>query len=522
MGDSSSTGTGEKRAHETSADSPEIKIEEDIRSNAVERSDFVVVADSSGEAMELPTAPDNSLYMTTLQATYPGATGMKYKNPKTGALRAVAVDATGTKLLPPADGWEDKVFTVITSNSRSDRGSDVSVKRRKIGTSDGESDSDGEGRVGRKRAADSREAAEPPVPRRPVDLIVLGVNYKTTDEGFKSYFEAFGTVVFAEIKRTPEGSSKGFGFVQMSTVEEQDKVLATANHMLDGRRCDVRIPEQRVKHDGNTPGGSRTVVPPKTLVNKVFVGRLSEKIEDETLRKFFDKEAKRIVDSASVTDVFIPRPFRGFAFITFTHSEVADRLCKENNFVIDGTSVSVTLAVPREDPHQNGAFYNDFGFPYGYAKGGAGFGSGIPSHSPFPAGRDMFGYSPPPGAYGRPPYDGWVPPPTMQGTPRSSRSGPPAHEQPCVRTRYHSRGSKEATFPGPVPAPGPSPVGPPPLAYVFQQRDGLAGQAASNQIASGLDALNLNQMNPDLLNTAWNAFFSTLNHGGASPQPRKW
>ncbi|EYC18873.1 hypothetical protein Y032_0026g1419 [Ancylostoma ceylanicum] len=326
-----------------------------------------------------------------------------------------------------------------------------------------------------------------------------------------------------KIKRTPEGSSKGFGFVQMSTVEEQDKVLATANHMLDGRRCDVRIPDQRHGDaHGNTPSGSRVVVPPKTLVNKVFVGRLSEKIEEETLRTFFDKEAKQIVDSASVTDVFIPRPFRGFAFITFTHSEVADRLCKANNFVIDGTSVSVTLAVPREDPHQSAsAYFNDFGFPYGYAKGGAGFGgAGMPNNSPFP-GRDVFGYSPPPGVYGRPPYDGWVPPAAaLQGTPRSSRNGP-AHEQPCVRNRYHPSISKEAAFPGPVPPQGPSPVAPP-LAYVFPQRDGLAGQAASNQIASGLDALNLNQKNPELLNAAWNAFFSTLNNGGASPQPRKW
>ncbi|VDM84979.1 unnamed protein product [Strongylus vulgaris] len=122
MGDSSnSTGTGEKRAHETSADSPDIKIEEDLINPTLQHADFVVVADSTGEAMELPTASDNTLYMTTLQATYPGATGMKYKNPKTGALRAVAVDATGTKLLPPADGWDDKVFTVITSNSRNDR-----------------------------------------------------------------------------------------------------------------------------------------------------------------------------------------------------------------------------------------------------------------------------------------------------------------------------------------------------------------------------------------------------------------
>lgn len=54
--------------------------------------------------------------------------------------------------------------------------------------------------------------------------------------------------------------------------------------------------------------------------------------------------------------------------------------------MIDGTSVSVTLAVPREDPHQSAsAYFNDFGFPYGYAKGGAGFGgAGMPNNSPFP------------------------------------------------------------------------------------------------------------------------------------------
>lgn len=79
-------------------------------------------------------------------------------------------------------------------------GSDVSVKRRKIGTSDEESDSDGEGRVGRKRAADARDSVNgPAAPRRPVDLIVLGVSFKTTDEGFKKYFESFGTVSFAEV-----------------------------------------------------------------------------------------------------------------------------------------------------------------------------------------------------------------------------------------------------------------------------------------------------------------------------------
>ncbi|PIO77244.1 hypothetical protein TELCIR_00654 [Teladorsagia circumcincta] len=390
MSDSTSS-TGEKRSHDSSVNNGSGTMDVECNGNGIPRSEFVVVSDNSGDAMELPTSADNTLFMTTLQSSYPGATGMKYKNPKTGALRAVAVDATGTKLLPPLDGWNDKVFTVITSNARADRGSDVSVKRRKIGTSDGESDSDGEGRVGRKRAADARDSLnEPAASRRPVDLIVLGVNYKTTDEGFKKYFESFGTVSFAE--------HDGFGY---------------------------------------PPSGSRSVQPSKTLVNKIFVGRLVEKVSEDTLREFFDKEAKQVTETASVTDVFIPRPFRGFAFVTFTHAEVAEKMVKANNFVIDGMSVVVTLAVPREEPHERGpggppGYYNDYGYPYGYGKGGAGYG-GSPGPLPY-HGREMYGYSPPPGVYARPPYDAWVSPPSgHHGTPRSSRGPGGPHEQPWYR-----------------------------------------------------------------------------------------
>ncbi|KAK6054816.1 hypothetical protein COOONC_07678 [Cooperia oncophora] len=358
------------------------KMDIEYDGNGVKHSEFVVVSDSNGDPLEIPTALDNSLFMATLQASYPGATGLKYKNPKTGALRAVAVDATGTKLLPPSDGWDDKVFIVITPNARPDRvrearkvclGSDVSVKRRKIGYDDGDSDSDGEGRVGRKRAADDWDSLnQPATPRRPVDLIVLGVNFKTTCEDFKKYFETFGTVAFAEIKKNADGSSKGFGFVQMSTVEEEDKVLATVDHIIDGRRCEIRVPEpKRVDASG------KRIVPRRPVINKIFVGRLTEKVTEETLRNFFNKQAKTFKESASVSGVQIPRPFRGFAFVTFTHAEIAEKMVKENNFVIDGMSVVVTFAIPRDNSHQSGVpgseapLGYDYGSPYGYGQGGA-------------------------------------------------------------------------------------------------------------------------------------------------------
>jgi len=41
------------------------------------------------------------------------------------------------------------------------------------------------------------------------------------------------------------GQSKGFGFVRFNDYESQVKCLAQ-RHMIDGRWCDVRIPNSRV------------------------------------------------------------------------------------------------------------------------------------------------------------------------------------------------------------------------------------------------------------------------------------
>ncbi|KAK6056255.1 hypothetical protein COOONC_06240 [Cooperia oncophora] len=338
------------------------------------------------------------------------------------------------------------------------------------------------------------------MPRRPVDLAVLGLNYKTTDEDFKKYFETFGTVVFAQVKKNPDGSSRGYGFVQMSTLEEQDKIMETFDHTIDGRRCEIRIPDKK-RIDAN---GKRIVT---RRPDKIFVGRLTSAVTEETLRKFFDKEAKAVKESASVTNVQIPRPFRGFAFVTFSHSGVADKMVKSNNFVIDGMSVVVTFAVPRASSQQSGEPGSevptgyDFGSAYAspYGKGGAVYDETPVGLLP-PAATEMFGYSPA-GVFPRPPFEGWTaPPPAAQSTPRTSRGAGAAALQ------------KGAQRPSPVV---------PPYMYARDPREGSFGQAASNQIASGLDALNLNQKNPELISAAWNAFFKTLNSGTAAAQPRK-
>ena len=49
---------------------------------------------------------------------------------------------------------------------------------------------------------------------------------------------------------------------------------------------------------------------------KVFVGRCTEDITSDDLKDYF-------VKFGEVTDVFIPKPFRAFAFVTFLDPELA-------------------------------------------------------------------------------------------------------------------------------------------------------------------------------------------------------
>uniref|UniRef100_A0A1I7WZU7 Uncharacterized protein n=1 Tax=Heterorhabditis bacteriophora TaxID=37862 RepID=A0A1I7WZU7_HETBA len=70
-------------------------------------------------------------------------------------------------------------------------------------------------------------------------------------------------------------------------------------------------------------------------------------------------------------------------------------------------------------------------------------------------------------------------------------------EKDCIMGRGYTN-PKDVSHAYPVQG---SSTSAPPVNYSQQKREGpaLAGQAASNQIASGLDALNLNQKNPELL-----------------------
>ncbi|CAK1550863.1 unnamed protein product [Leptosia nina] len=247
--------------------------------------EYVLVSEGEqDEPIELPTEEDGSLLLSTVAAQFAGASGLKYRSG--GRLRGLRL--TDEHVLPPADGWAaNRYFCAFPR-------------------------------------ADSTALMPRP---RCSDLIVLGLPWKTGEEAVRDYFAAFGELLMVQVKRDMKtGLSKGFGFIKFADYEAQMRALGR-RHMIDGRWCDVRIPNSK---DGSSANH-----------RKVFVGRCTESLTADDLREYFGAFGQ-------VTDVFVPKPFRAFSFVTFLDPEVAQSLCGQDH-IIKGVSVNISSASPKRE-----------------------------------------------------------------------------------------------------------------------------------------------------------------------------
>ncbi|XP_036389076.1 TAR DNA binding protein, like [Megalops cyprinoides] len=283
-----------------------------------------VAEDENEEPMEIPSEDDGTVLLSTVAAQFPGACGLRYRSPVSQCMRGVRL-VEGI-LHAPENDWGNLVYVVNypKDNKRKmdevDAASAVKIKRGVQKTS---------------------------------DLIVLGLPWKTSEQDLKDYFSTFGEVIMVQVKRDVKtGNSKGFGFVRFTEYETQVKVMSQ-RHMIDGRWCDCKLPNS--KQGPDEPMRSR----------KVFVGRCTEDMTAEELRQFF-------MQYGEVTDVFIPKPFRAFAFVTFADDQVAQSLCGED-LIIKGVSVHISNAEPK---HNNSRQMMERGGRFGAGGFGAGgFGS---------------------------------------------------------------------------------------------------------------------------------------------------
>jgi len=256
------------------------------------------------EFMELPHENDGSLLLSTIQAQFPTAIGLKYKS-SSGGWRGIRAEEN--ILSPPSDGWGNVVYVVTESAA-------LKRKPEESRSSDRDSERDSE-RKRRKR----RKFLD--------DLIVLGLPFTTTQEELSQFFtEKCGELDFCEIKLDRETQkSRGFGFIRFKTVEAAEEAVL-GRHEMNGRKLEVRL---------STRGKDE-------IPMKLFVGRLGKSTAKEDINDYFS-------EYGDLVDVFVPAG-RGFAFITYADKEDAMRVLESRRcHRLKGAELNVTAAQPKED-----------------------------------------------------------------------------------------------------------------------------------------------------------------------------
>ncbi|CEJ88469.1 Putative RNA recognition protein, RNP-1 [[Torrubiella] hemipterigena] len=168
-------------------------------------------------------------------------------------------------------------------------------------------------------------------------MFIGGLNWETTDQSLREYFENFGEVVECTVMRDgATGRSRGFGFLTFKDAKTVNIVMVK-EHFLDGKIID---PKRAIPRDE------------QEKTSKIFVGGVSQDTTDQEFREFF-AQFGRVVDATLMMDKDTGRP-RGFGFVTFENEAGVDA-CIDIPLEIHGKPVEVKRAQPRGNLQEDDA-----------------------------------------------------------------------------------------------------------------------------------------------------------------------
>ena len=126
------------------------------------------------------------------------------------------------------------------------------------------------------------------------DMVLLGMKLDTTESQVKGYFKDV-EVLQVHMRQSKDNLTK-YAFIKFADGEVA-RVLGKQTHLINGTLCSLKgqIVEERSR--------------------KIYVSFHAESISAEDLRQHFTQFGE-------VEDVFIPSPWRHFAFVTFTSASV--------------------------------------------------------------------------------------------------------------------------------------------------------------------------------------------------------
>jgi len=252
--------------------------------------DWVKICKTEGaQPVEIETEEDGTILLESVVAHFPGTTTIKYKSPSGTGYRSVKL-REGV-ISPPTGGWDASPLYIAVNPAAEEQ-----AEKRKA-------EPDTYTGVSAKRVAyeDDPNCG---------DMIMLGMKPTTTEEMIRDYFKDKCDLAMVQMKKSKDGNS-GYAFIKFCNKEEE-RTIMRQHHQIDGRECRVKVPDSRAQQ------GERRE-------RKVYVGYHDESLTQDELRQHFEQFGE-------VEEVYIPTPWRHFAFVTFLSASVAQSLIgKEHN-----------------------------------------------------------------------------------------------------------------------------------------------------------------------------------------------
>lgn len=107
-------------------------------------------------------------------------------------------------------------------------------------------------------------------------LFVGGLSKETTKEEVKEYFSKFGEITDVIVNQTPQGFSKGFGFVTFAKAGDLDEAQKNRPHEINSRKLETKRATPKTDN-----------ISPRSTVTKLFVKRLGESVTEDDLKDYF-------------------------------------------------------------------------------------------------------------------------------------------------------------------------------------------------------------------------------------------
>jgi len=195
----------------------------------------------------------------------------------------------------------------------------------------------GRGAGGRLRGDDDDEVGPESLSMRKV--FIGGLNYDTTDEEMREYFEQFGELKDCVIMKFNDSKrSRGFGFVTYATAAELDNCQASRPHVIGGKTLETK--RATPKRDSGRPEA-------QISVKKLFVGGLSDEMDDDDLRMYFGEYGNVInVEQLKFNDT---GKKRGFGFIEFDDYDPVDKIVLVGKHNFKGRKLEVKKALSKAE-----------------------------------------------------------------------------------------------------------------------------------------------------------------------------